>query len=347
MGFTVEDSIDRCLFYKRNQDGTIAYILLYVDDLFIAASTDKMVSDIINQLQDAYKELTVQEGKNQSYLGMTLNFADDYSYVDISQYGYSMEILKAHNITKKANSPARRDLLEEPSGVFAEPIDSRMFKSQLMKIAYLSIRTRPDIRYVVGHLATKSSSPTKHDQRCLDHLYAYLNATVHYSMRISPTDTSITAYVDASFAIHQNGMVQTGIYIHMGQSYNSGPLYCQSSKQKLLGMNSTECELIALNDAIFTILRIKQIMLFVGIEIPPIKVFQDNTSAMQIALKGGGDVRKNKYMRVRVNNIKNELDIGSIFLEYIPTKSMIADILTKPLYSTLYTDLSHKLLNII
>ena len=68
---------------------------------------------------------------------------------------------------------------------------------------------------------------------------------------------------------------------------------------------------------------------------------------MQIALKGGGDVRKNKYMRVRVNNVKNELDSGSIFLEYIPTKSMIADILTKPLYSTLYTDLSHKLLNII
>jgi hypothetical protein len=165
-------------------------------------------------------------------------------------------------------------------------------------------------------------------------------------MRISPSDISITAYVDASFAIHKDGMGHTGIYIHMGSSFTSGPLYCQSSKQKLIGMNSTECELIALNDALFTILRIKKTLLFLGIDIPPIRIFQDNMSAMQIALKGGGDVRKSKYMRVRINNVTNEINSGLIYLEYIPTKSMIADVLTKPLYSTLFNQLSHQLLNI-
>jgi hypothetical protein len=169
---------------------------------------------------------------------------------------------------------------------------------------------------------------------------------VDFSIRLSPSDFSITAYVDASFAIHKDGMGHTGINIHMGPSESSGLLYCQSSKQKLLGMHSTECELIALNDAIFTILRIKQLTLFLGIAIPPIRVFQDNQSAMQIALKGGGDIRKTKYMRVRVNNVTNEIKSGLIFLEYIPTKLMIADVLTKPLYSTLFTTLSHRLLNI-
>jgi hypothetical protein len=111
-------------------------------------------------------------------------------------------------------------------------------------------------------------------------------------------------------------------------------------------MHSTECELIALNDVIFTLLRIKQLTLFLGIAIPPIRVLQDNQSAMQIALKGGGDIRKTKYMRVRVNNVTNEIKSGLIYLEYIPTKSMIADVLTKPLYSTLFTTLSHQLLNI-
>jgi hypothetical protein len=111
-------------------------------------------------------------------------------------------------------------------------------------------------------------------------------------------------------------------------------------------MNSTECELIALNDALFTILRIKKTLLFLGINIPPIRIFQDNKSAMQIALKGGGDVRKSKYMRVRINNVTNEINSGLIYLEYIPTKSMIADVLTKPLYSTLFTTLSHQLLNV-
>ena len=346
MGFSVDDSIDRCLFKKLNSDGTVAYILLYVDDLFIAATTDTMVTEIINQLTAAYKDLTVQQGKNLNYLGMSLKFHEDNHYVDVSQLGYALEILKSKNVTKKVKSPARRDLLDEPKGEGAIPVDSKEFKSELMKIAYLSIRTRPDMRFVVGYLATKSCSPTRHDQECLDHLYAYLNATKDYSMRICPTDLSITAYVDASFAIHKDGMGHTGIYIHMGSSYNSGPLYCQSSKQKLLGMNSTECELIALNDALFTILRIKKTLLFLGIDIPPIRIFQDNKSAMQIALKGGGDVRKSKYMRVRINNVTNEINSGLIYLDYIPTKSMIADVLTKPLYSTLFNTLSHQLLNI-
>ena len=346
MGFNQDDSIDRCLFKKLNTDGTVAYILLYVDDLFIAASTDVMISDIIKHLTTAYKELTVQQGKNLNYLGMSFNFHEDNQYVDVSQLGYALDILKAKNVTKKAKSPSRRDLLDDPQGDLATPIDSKEFKSDLMKIAYLSIRTRPDMRFVVGYLATKSCSPTKHDQVCLDHLYAYLNATKEYSMRISPSDISITAYVDASFAIHKDGMGHTGIYIHMGSSYNSGPLYCQSSKQKLLGMNSTECELIALNDALFTILRIKKTLLFLGITIPPIRIFQDNKSAMQIALKGGGDVRKSKYMRVRINNVTNEINSGLIYLDYIPTKSMIADALTKPLFSTLFNTLSHQLLNI-
>ena len=346
MGFSIDDTSDRCLFAKVNPDGTVAYILLYVDDLFIAASTDAMVDNIINQLTAAYKDLTVQKGKNLNYLGMGLKFSEDQSSVEISQLVYIQEILKFHNVTKKANSPSRRDLLDYPQGEFADPVDSKDFKSQLMKIAYVAIRTRGDFRFVVNFLATKSSSPTKHDQRCLDHLYAYLNATQEYTLRISPTDLSINAYIDASFAIHLDGMGHTGIFIHMGSLQTSGPLYCQSSKQKLLGMNSTECELIALNDAIFTILRIKQLMLFLGISIPPVRIYQDNQSAMQIALKGGGDVRKSKYMRVRVNNITNEINSGLIYLEYIPTKLMVADVLTKPLYSTLFTTLSHRLLNI-
>jgi hypothetical protein len=67
MGFSIDDSSDRCLFAKVNSDGTVAYILLYVDDLFIAASTDAMVDNIIDQLTAVYKDLTIQKGKNLNW----------------------------------------------------------------------------------------------------------------------------------------------------------------------------------------------------------------------------------------------------------------------------------------
>jgi hypothetical protein len=278
---------------------------------------------------------------------MTLQYSSDYSSVELSQKGYISEILDQYNITRHANSPAKRDILDLPSGNKNALVDASNFKSQLMKIAYLSIRTRPDLRFVVGFLATKSTSPTVHDQECLDYLYAYLNSSKDLSITICPTDFAFTAYVDASFAIHNDGKGHTGIVIKMGlpDSNNSGPLYCQSSKQKLIGMNSTETELIAINDSLFTLIKIKSICIILGFHVPTITVFQDNTSTMHIAIKGEGNTRRSKYMLVRVSHITEEINNGLIVLKYLPTAEMIADILTKPLYGRLFSTLMQQLLN--
>jgi hypothetical protein len=348
MGFITIDSVDKCLFFRKFPDGSVIYLLLYVDDIFIAASTLKLVNFVIESLQKSFGELSIQRGLKYSYLGMTVEFSNDFSSVKLSQQGYISDILKFYNISKFANSPAKRDLLSIPKGEKAKLVDSKFFKSQLMKIAYLAIRTRPDFRFVVCFLASKSAAPTVHDQECLNHLYQFLNNSKEYCLNLSPKDLSFTVYVDASFAIHTDGKRHTGVVIQMGKpNTNSGPMYCQSSKQKLLGMNSTECELIAVNDALFTIIKCKSICTALGLTIPKIILFQDNTSAIQMALKGEGNVRKSKYMLVRISHITEEINNGLFEIHHLPTKDMIADILTKPLFGAIFTFLAHLLLNFI
>ena len=71
--------------------------------------------------------------------------------------------------------------------------------------------------------------------------------TRHLSINLGKTgEMSITAYVDASFAVNPDMKSHTGVMITLGK----GALYRRSSKQKLNTKSSTESELVALSDAL-------------------------------------------------------------------------------------------------
>ena len=332
LGYTCQEQHDKCLFTCSKPDGSSGYILVYVDDLLLAADTDEELDRIITALRTKYKDLSVQRGHKYSWLGLTLEFASDNSSAAISQDGYILDILKRFSIpeTAKAKSPCTSNFLQRPtSGTDSEPTDSTIFRSQLMAAAYLGIRTRPDLRFAVSHLASRSANPTKHDQKCLVHLYNYINTTRHYKLRIQPTNLDIEAFIDASFAIHHDGKGHTGIIVLMG---NNGALYMQSSKQKLLGHHSTDCELIAFNDGLFTLEQIKGLYNILGLQNNTITVHQDNSSAIHIAQHGHGNIKRSKYMTVRVEHIKSAIENKSIRIQKCATEDMYSDMLTKPIY---------------
>jgi hypothetical protein len=72
-------------------------------------------------------------------------------------------------------------------------------------------------------------------------------------------------------------------------------------------------------------------------------VYQDNKSTLAMVTAGGGKPRT-KYMKVREECIKERLKTWEVALQYVSTKQMLADLLTKPLGGELYHNLTHKLL---
>ena len=92
-------------------------------------------------------------------------------------------------------------------------------------------------------------------------------------------DVKITAYIDASFAIHADMRSHTGVMITMGK----GSLYSKFSKQKLNTKSSTESELVAISDALPQLLWFQRFLSAQGYPELPAHIWEDNESTITLA----------------------------------------------------------------
>ena len=113
-----------------------------------------------------------------------------------------------------------------------------------------------------------------------------------------------------------------------------GPVCWQSRRQKSVSTSTAEAEYVALFEAAKQAVWVKRLL---GefqttselIESEGILTFTDNQSA--IAISKGTSSAKTKHIDVAYHFVRESLENNTIYLKYIPTGMMLADILTKPL----------------
>ncbi len=140
--------------------------------------------------------------------------------------------------------------------------------------------------------------------------------------------THLRAYVDASFALHVNSKLHTGAAILIGGAL---VVFGASRKQKCVTKSPTKSELVALMDNLDFVELFEEFLAFVenqGRQMPTI--YQDSTSVILLVTKGGGIVWI-KQLRVPMNLGKEAIENKRVWIEYIGTKKMVTDGLTKPL----------------
>jgi hypothetical protein len=192
----------------------------------------------------------------------------------------------------------------------------------------------------VHYLCTRVKGPSEHDERKLERVLGFLKGTIDRSRIINKDGGigKITAYVDASFSVHADGKGQSGAIIMMGSTMLEGI----TGKQKCASHDSTESELIALCDLSMDALWHHEWFENQGYKMEIPTVYQDNTSTIRLVDNGGGKMRT-RHMRAKQAVVKERIDLKYFSIEYINTKEMIADILTKPLESANF----HKFATII
>ncbi len=77
----------------------------------------------------------------------------------------------------------------------------------------------------------------------------------------------------------------------------------------------------------------------------PADVFQDNHSTMALAAKGRSTSDRTRHIHIRYFFVKDRVDSGEVSVKYMPTKLMLADILTKPLQGELFRAMRQELRN--
>ena len=209
------------------------------------------------------------------------------------------------------------------------------FHRLLAQLLYIVKRARPDLAPAVPFLTTRVVNPTLDDWRKLRNTVEYLHQTkdLPLILRCDPTKPPVWS-IDAAYAVHHDCKSHTGGSFTMGK----GSFFTVSSKQKVNSKSSTEAELVAVDDCIGHVLRIRHFLLAQGYgAAETITILQDNQSAMLLEQNGIlSSTKRTKHINVRYYFVKSKIDAKEILLKWCSSEKLVGDFFSKPLTGQLF-----------
>ena len=208
---------------------------------------------------------------------------------------------------------------------------ARAFHHSTAQLLFLS-RVRRDIQTTVAFLTTRVKRPDEDDWGKLKRVLKYLYTTQHLDLTLFANSlTKIEWYVDASHQIHDDCKGHTGSI----PTFGCGATTSSSSKHKIPLKNSCKSEIIGLYDKVGDILWTRHFLQAQGYNIETNVVYQDNMSTLSPAKNGYvSSSKRTRHIKAKHFFIHHFHHTGELNLQYCPTETMRADVLTKPLQGT-------------
>lgn len=139
--------------------------------------------------------------------------------------------------------------------------------------------------------------------------------------------SSLIGYFDASLMDCASSRRSTSAYVF----FLDGAIISWSSKrQSLVALSSTEAEFIAGTEAARKLAWLVNFLHDIQVPLGVPILYGDNKGALALARQSAFRPRT-KHIHVREPYITHMVKSGQCFINYVPTKDMIADALTKPL----------------
>lgn len=322
---------DACLYTKHDNDGWV-YLLIYVDDIIIAAKSKEVIDQIKTSIQ---KQIDIQDlGYINHYLGMEVTKDTDGIYY-LCQSTYINQVVREFGLGDSKVSPI-------PIGVsYGKAIHSNdnglllsnaKYQQLTGCLLYISVNTRPDIAAAVAILAQKTSKPHQDDWNELKRVLRYLKGTANYKLALaskSNNDISdLFGYADANWAEDRLDRKSNSGYVFM---FNGGVVSWMCRKQGCVALSSTEAEFIALSEACQEAIWLRKVLTDLNFKIDsPTLIFEDNQSCLKLIV-GEKLSKRTKHVDTKKHFVRDHVDGGDIRCEYCSTDDMIADLFTKPL----------------
>ncbi len=161
-------------------------------------------------------------------------------------------------------------------------------------------------------------------------IFRYLAGTLDLGITFeSDTSDELVGYIDSDWAGLKVGRRSTRGYSFI---FSGRPVSHQSKQQTTVAPSSTEAEYMAITEAGKEALWIARFLALLGFRLPdqPINLKADNRGAIQLTANPEFH-RRTKHIEIRHHWIREEVDSKEIVINYISTKDMVADGLTKAL----------------
>ena len=321
-----QSDYDPCVFYRTTPVSFFA-MSAYVDDNCVVSSNDAQTSYYLHRIKQRIKIAPVSD---QLYLGMTIH--PTKTGFRLHQEHYVTKILTRFGMQdcKPTHTPllvsrSTEQLLHERKTPLLP--SSKPYQELLGCLLYLANVSRPDLTFPVIAMSVHGHAPMQHHMGVLKRILRYLKGTPSLGINYTSTAVgSLYAASDASLASFPNSKSVTGTAIFLG----AVPILWRTKQQSLVALSSCEAETYAIAETCRDLVPIRGLIqeLSPSLITSPTVIYTDSYSAMFLILNGGST--RTKHFHKRVNFIQDYLKTYDLALQYMPTNTIPADMLTKP-----------------
>lgn len=328
LGF-IEAKTDTSLFvYHKGAD--MAYLLMYVDDIVLTASSLPTIRRIISALQ---QEFPMKDLGRLHFIGMHVQHSTSGIY--LSQHQYMIEILERAGISdcKPCTTPV--DVNPKLPSDIAPVLDPTDYCSLAGDLQYLTF-TRPDIAYAVQQVCLHMHDPREPHLAALKRILRYIRGTLLLGLFVRPTSqTELIVYSDADWV----GCLYTrrstsGYAVFFGDNLVSW----SSKRQNTVSRSSAKAEYRAVANAVAEATWLRQLLTELHAPLPKTTlVYCDNNSSVYMS-SNPVQHQRTKHVEIDIHFVREHVALGNVRVLHVPTTSQYADIFTKGLPSSVFTD---------
>ncbi|XP_071727263.1 uncharacterized mitochondrial protein AtMg00810-like [Rutidosis leptorrhynchoides] len=311
LGF-IHSKCDHSLFiYKHGTD--TAYILLYVDDIILTASS-KSLKDMIMRHLDAEFSMT-DLGQLSSFLGISVTHTPTGLF--LNQATYARDILERADMLhcKPAKTPVdtKSKLSARAGPVFHDP---SFFRSMAGALQYLTF-TRPDISYAVQQICLHMHAPHDGHMGALKRILRYIHGTIDHGIYLSKSPSrSLVAYTDADWAGCPDTRRSTSGYcVYLGDNLISW----SSKRQPTLSRSSAEAEYRGVANVVSESCWLRNLLLELH---QPVRkatiVYCDNVSAIFLS-SNPVQHQRTKHIELDIHFVREYVARGQVRVFHVPS----------------------------
>lgn len=185
------------VYTSETQEGKVI-LLIWVDDLIIAASNEGVQNNVKRMLSERFKMKDL--GRLNHFLG--INFSQTKGQVKMSQKRYVNKIERFEmQDCRPRETPCELKLeYSEDAEKMKEP---KKYREAVGSLIYLSTCTRPDLSSVVSKLSQHVAEPTEEHWSTVKHVFRYLKGTTEKELCFKGSETGrlgLKVYCDADWA---------------------------------------------------------------------------------------------------------------------------------------------------
>ena len=323
---------DPCV-YMKGQGETAWFLLVHVDDFIAAAPTDTEVQQIYHQTKEQFEIKDM--GEPSRFLGSAISRDYSKKTITMSQKAYTLEALRLAEMqsctpTPIPLSPCRKwevDNDDPESRLHDE--DHTLYRSLIGRLNWLTVETRPDIKFAVMKLQHRSAAPTTNDIQAVRQVYRYLKGTTELCITLGRIqDTTFFAYADASHGDWPDAKSTEGAIWFFG----GAPIRWYSRKQTIMAPSSTAAEWCALDRPARDAQWLMKIA--TALNLPnaakPIVILTDNINT-QLLMGKRSCKNSTRWLDMRWFFVKDAIFREKINLLRVDTMHNVADGFTKAL----------------